>query len=370
MGNKAYDSYESFPYSLVVDGERNEPTYSVAYARTMAFSRAGINNPNWKSDIKQMSNASTPMQVDFFKITATGPRCIKHYTIVKSPPLLQDRRTFDECVGLFNWFDFSAYWSHFVPYNEEASSKAISKLYRKIQNAHHQFQGGVFVGEFRKTAVMIAGAATRLKRGVLDYLVKGIALKKKRGDPKKPLNDLYLETVFGWQPLIGDVTDGAKAIGRLLHENVPVRFRAQGEANTETYSDLGINPFNAGGTFRSERSVSSKSIMTYYGAFKGTVDDNGIGSAAQHVVSMAGFDLRSFIPTVWELIPYSFLIDYFVNVGELLEAMCTDTGSPMDNFCPSPRICYSRKTRLYQPLGCGKGIYCQRPACCIFGQIW
>lgn len=31
------------------------------------------------------------------------------------------------------------------------------------------------------------------------------------------------------------------------------------------------------------------------------------------------------MPTVWELIPYSFLIDYFTNVGDVLQALSTDT---------------------------------------------
>jgi hypothetical protein len=34
---------------------------------------------------------------------------------------------------------------------------------------------------------------------------------------------------------------------------------------------------------------------------------------------LLGFDPSSFLPTVWELIPYSFLIDYFTNIGDVIE---------------------------------------------------
>jgi hypothetical protein len=34
---------------------------------------------------------------------------------------------------------------------------------------------------------------------------------------------------------------------------------------------------------------------------------------------LLGYDPASFLPTVWELIPYSFLIDYFTNIGEIIE---------------------------------------------------
>jgi hypothetical protein len=32
-----------------------------------------------------------------------------------------------------------------------------------------------------------------------------------------------------------------------------------------------------------------------------------------------GFSPDNFAPTIWELIPYSFLIDYFSNVGDIIE---------------------------------------------------
>jgi hypothetical protein len=33
-----------------------------------------------------------------------------------------------------------------------------------------------------------------------------------------------------------------------------------------------------------------------------------------------GLDLSSFVPTVWELIPYSFLVDYFANIDDIISA--------------------------------------------------
>jgi hypothetical protein len=38
-----------------------------------------------------------------------------------------------------------------------------------------------------------------------------------------------------------------------------------------------------------------------------------------------GFSMREFIPTAWELLPWSFLVDYFADVGGFLDASTTDT---------------------------------------------
>jgi len=42
-----------------------------------------------------------------------------------------------------------------------------------------------------------------------------------------------------------------------------------------------------------------------------------------------GLDWSNVVPTLYNLIPYSFLLDYFSNLGSLIEAACTPTSSLM-----------------------------------------
>nr|QDH89358.1 MAG: hypothetical protein H3BulkLitter172403_000004 [Leviviridae sp.] len=43
----------------------------------------------------------------------------------------------------------------------------------------------------------------------------------------------------------------------------------------------------------------------------------------QRLVELSGLSLERIVPTLWELTPYSFLADYFLNIGNILDAAFT-----------------------------------------------
>jgi hypothetical protein len=54
-----------------------------------------------------------------------------------------------------------------------------------------------------------------------------------------------------------------------------------------------------------------------------------------------GFDVSNWLPTVWELIPYSFLVDYFVNIGEIVSAATLNSSSVLwTNKTVTHRVSY------------------------------
>jgi hypothetical protein len=70
--------------------------------------------------------------------------------------------------------------------------------------------------------------------------------------------------------------------------------------------------FGAAGWLASARTVGDVSII-YRGAMRVEAKD-----PREMDPALIGFDLSSWAPTLWELIPYSFLIDYFSNIGDVI----------------------------------------------------
>jgi hypothetical protein len=210
--------------------------------------------------------------------------------------------------------------------DEEAQLQAVRQLYSKIYQARHQLQGGVILGEIDKTARLLAGTAKGLKQGVVSYLGKAVGIRRGKGSnisKRKAIANTYLENVFGWQPLLHDARDLAHTLGRLVHESDRVRFSAVGSSAVQSANVAFSARF--GDMYANANRVDvTDTLVVYRGIFRSTPYEAG-SPPLERIISMAGFDWRSFVPTMWELVPYSFVVDYFTNIGDCLYALSSDT---------------------------------------------
>jgi hypothetical protein len=69
------------------------------------------------------------------------------------------------------------------------------------------------------------------------------------------------------------------------------------------------------GSVRTEIHTSTETAVRYYGAVRCRVD-----TFTSSLAEETGVRVRDFAPALWEWIPYSFLVDYFTNIGDLIEA--------------------------------------------------
>lgn len=199
----------------------------------------------------------------------------------------------------------------------DARNQAQMRFYKQLDEVMTAFQGGTFLVELRETLKMIRSPAKSLRSRFDDYIT---TLKKgRRGSSKQKkrfLADTWLEYSFGWAPLVNDLDEAASYLERrqdqLAQELVPVLGLGKAEFVTFSTRQSQTNgALNIGATLRQYR----RSTVVYAGA----VSSRAAGSTLLTSAS-AGLSPRSFVPTLWEAAPWSFAIDYFSNVGDVISA--------------------------------------------------
>lgn len=197
--------------------------------------------------------------------------------------------------------------------------KLIAKLREKVVGT--SFNAGVFLGESHKTlrmigdtAVKLAKSLTRLRKGDFAGAIAATAdprsakYSKKYGSRRGVQNEIAnkrLEVVYGWTPLFQDMVSGAESLSHTL--NVPF---------TQKYV---CNRLSADSSRNSRLGFEYASYLW---------DVPGYSTWQRRVVAEISDD-PSYIGTiklldpleiVWELTPFSFVVDWFLPVGDFLEA--------------------------------------------------
>jgi len=206
-----------------------------------------------------------------------------------------------------------------------AQSRARQLAFKKIRDAQFSMSGGTFIGELGEAIRMLRHPAEGLRKALKsDYLDKLKTIKKK--DPnrwKKAISQSWLEGCFGWRPFINDLEDAVKAYKEATNvdRNQYQKIRAVGKDQLEI--DLITDDrFSLGGLFphMGWKHTYDEAFCIIRSEVKRELNVTAAGRAR-----IFGLTPEEFVPTAWELLPWSFLVDYFTNVGDILAAGATDT---------------------------------------------
>jgi len=194
-------------------------------------------------------------------------------------------------------------------------------------------QAGVFLGEAGEALKMVADRGQKLFLGLSNYLsfTSGNALKSKfvkRGKVQKKalmqyLSENWLEYSFGWSPLVKDIEDAQKAYNDVLGKTNGRMERIYCYANDNSYTSFPEAPTRVSvGNVRYVRTKwTTGGCKVRYIIFL-RYEAQG-HSGPFYGAEEFGLIRSEFVPTVWELIPWSFCVDYFTNIGDLLAAQST-----------------------------------------------
>jgi len=195
---------------------------------------------------------------------------------------------------------------------------ASGRFYAKASQVLTTVQGGVVLGELRKTARMIRNPLLALRDGVKSFknTLKERFLRTPKRLRHRVVSDTYLEYVYGWRPLIYDIQGGCEAAKRIFDRppSVTVFHRQRGLKSGN--SELGTEGYTVSGLrYRTVRLTHYEASVTYLASVR--LQFNGYPASMVDL----GFTPWNIIPTAWELVPWSFMVDYFSNVGDVLTAL-------------------------------------------------
>jgi len=296
--------------------------YSYAESSKLTRTRTGESNPNWRDQVKAQQNATTPMTGVYEYYSGNRGRAkvtFKNYL----PPGLGGPIAYETIEGdgllPFNKID----WVTSIG-TGDAYNRALISYLKNARKAQQGFAGLTFLGELRESLKMIRHPAQGLKNLCSEWLNTTGRARRKFGRSRKgtdkwkrELSSLWLEQAFGWQPLVNDINAAWRTYRNLRdrRDQVPVTgFGIDTEFVPHRSETFYPHDFFTG-QYRYNRRSTERAFVR----FRGMVKLKTIGSNVD-ALEPFGFTFDSWIPTAWELLPWSFLIDYFSNIGDVLEA--------------------------------------------------
>jgi hypothetical protein len=201
----------------------------------------------------------------------------------------------------------------------KAENEARMKFYRRAKEAQTAFRGLTTIGELRETLKMLRRPGRALRKGLDDYLgaVKKRTRRAKRSSYGDIVGGTWLEHAFGWRPLLSDIKSAGEALNRRLNRFMGHYTRVSGTGEERTSSfDATLTTYDDSWLQFVFRRLHRTSVsVRYYGEVR-SVCENPVEADMR----LFGTNFEEIVPTAWELIPYSFLVDYFTNIGDVLDA--------------------------------------------------
>jgi hypothetical protein len=293
-------------------------------------SRTGVSQPGYRKLIRQQLNATTDLSGTFESYkTFPGTWHLVFQDVNFPPGTRNDHLVRTTWFGDIAGVSFSTNWWTPTLTANVATNRASIAFLKHCRAVQREFSAPTFLGELKETIGMMRRPAAGLRQIAKGFLDD--CKHSKKASPKnwkRNLSSAWLEHTFGWMPLASDVAGAYKAYQNLveIHDNEQREVHGIGieeiyvPAQSSYGSSVNTPPGNHATTACNRAVVASeKAFVKYHGMVKRQVDTTLHGKLAR-----VGFEPSEFLPTAWELLPWSFLVDYFSNIGDVIEGSMFD----------------------------------------------
>jgi len=292
--------------------------YSNVNFTTYANTRTTSSDAKWRWKIAHGIDASQPYSLtivnDFDNMTCSGFSRLKGSVLYDSngfssfcPP--------QYAIGLTT--------------DSDTYNTAVSRLRKKLVNDTGYFNSWVPIGELKEFRQTVGGALS-----LTTNMVSGLVALKRGNlkDAYSRASDIWLSYNFGIKPMVNDIHSISESIRKQLGHTQPNRvYRASASRSftgtpTSTFSGAVSSGCNVFAKYYTTTDVRTSLIV-------------GVKTSIQNYVDYGGAERfalppSNLIPAIWELVPYSWVVDYFLPIGDMLE----------DQFSSTPSVLYSTRS--------------------------
>jgi hypothetical protein len=283
------------------------PTYGISAPMLWTDSFIGEKMPKWKDRIKNKIAATTSYVAYKKDATYSVGRIAAKKHLSTNP----QQRSLDVVAGCFV---SPVSMPLFGAPVGSAVSRAAGEWYSHLREAYSTFKGAVFSGEAREARKMMANRANQMIGMINPYQKRAKRIWRGKGSNRARLRSLannWLELQYGWLPLVSDLEDLNKTLNNPKPQYKIVTALAGHTTKTRVEAGDAAGPLKWLNCTQTDTSC----VIRHKGQARLHQDPSG-----GHFQDF-GFHTKEFLPTAWELCPWSFLVDYFTNVSDIVNAL-------------------------------------------------
>lgn len=293
--------------------------------------KSGTKVPDYKELIRAGKNASSAYSAVRSSFVSAIPGSATHTIGQSAPPY----HTYTTAFQGFGYTPTLPNESLAGIDTVRVNSIALSKVLKKIDSELTHLSGASVMAEFIDVIRQFGSPMrsiidlTNRRLNRLELARRGLSgsTSFKRIKWHEIVASTYLEYAFGLAPLIGDTMKAAEALARWqTEEELLTKLRSkvvsrvtQDKTTSVTYTGEKMNSvlFN-----RTVKNQTEYRVQYVCGLDATPSADFG---SNDRLIQLLGFQPIKWIPAIWEAVPWSWLVDYFTNVGNILEASATCT---------------------------------------------
>lgn len=152
-------------------------------------------------------------------------------------------------------------------------------------------------------------------RRLRPFLGTPLSVLLKYGKIPKDVAALYLQYVYGVKPLMQDI----HGIMKLMKERGSKDFLLYGQGSSNQQCEFRVGEYNGGGS--KTRIPTGTEVAKVRTRIWARIDPNCPG-----LLALSQVGLINPISIAWEVVPFSFVIDWFVPIGSVLQALTAHAG--------------------------------------------